>query len=797
MASEDDIVVQMRADIEDLTSKLDEIASKMHESMHGMEESAGGVSEALEGIKGKFSEAFEFVGAALAVEALEKVKEVMGELAEHAVHLEHTATLYQTNTESLQGLYAAATEAGIGTETMDRGLRTLEMRLQSAREGSVGMQQKLKDVGITLADLHDPTFQATDALYAMAEGSSTTGEKMAVLGPRNILVAQSFEKLKEGQETVNAESEKLGALTEAQIGVLAKYHERVATLGLEFDNFKGRLAAGAVPILNILMDQFGDLFKNMQDGQEIVEGLKKVFEYLVEAIIGFVGDIKEVVDGVIGAFELIGKAVGGAAAIIAGFAHGGISGAKAAASAMAEDLSNTWHETTTNMQHDTDVTNASLEKMRKHFAGIDEEATDVKKEEKDPEKDPFKTPKAKGQDPELHALQIALEEAKKGSDQKIALAEAYAVRSAEVYKGDLDKAMDAQKKITQAHKEQAELRTKIEETAMKGTEETRLAAIEAAQKNLDSLRAMNKISEADFLQGEIDLAHAKEAVQVDYYTRLQELHADDEVKQQQYANELIKIHQKAALEIQQANAKAAEQTRKDWEQITKPMESAFENAIQGMVTGTMTLQKAFKNAMDTIVKDIFSSSINTMVHNWVTGEDQKTQATLLGERLRGSAVSSGAATTKAADASTAQTGIMAKAADAAAGAASAVSSIPFVGPALAIAAMAATEAAVMGLIGHIASAAGGWVVPDDQLAMVHQDEMIIPAHLSNGIQNMIANGGGGGGGGSSESTPTFNMNISAFDAKGVQKLLHDHGPQIVKSLHNQWKRFGTPSQAKQ
>ena len=53
---------------------------------------------------------------------------------------------------------------------------------------------------------------------------------------------------------------------------------------------------------------------------------------------------------------------------------------------------------------------------------------------------------------------------------------------------------------------------------------------------------------------------------------------------------------------------------------------------------------------------------------------------------------------------------------------------PIMGPAAAGPA-AAGEAAVMAAAGGIASAAGGWVVPSDQIAMVHQNEMILPAHI--------------------------------------------------------------------
>ena len=78
----------------------------------------------------------------------------------------------------------------------------------------------------------------------------------------------------------------------------------------------------------------------------------------------------------------------------------------------------------------------------------------------------------------------------------------------------------------------------------------------------------------------------------------------------------------------------------------------------------------------------------------------------------------------------------------------------------------------------IASAAGGWVVPSDQLAMVHQNEMILPAGISQGLQNMIAGNGGGGAG----ATPIV-VNVSAIDSQDVRRFFQSNGSLLVGALN--------------
>ncbi|CAK0776957.1 exported hypothetical protein [Gammaproteobacteria bacterium] len=105
--------------------------------------------------------------------------------------------------------------------------------------------------------------------------------------------------------------------------------------------------------------------------------------------------------------------------------------------------------------------------------------------------------------------------------------------------------------------------------------------------------------------------------------------------------------------------------------------------------------------------------------------------------------------------------------------------------------MAAMFALVMGLTSNMKSAAGGWDnIPEDQVAQVHKNEMILPAELAEGVRNNIgsgakANAGGGGG----------HVYISAVDARGVKRLLSDNGGALTSVLKNKARNFASMGKA--
>jgi hypothetical protein len=62
--------------------------------------------------------------------------------------------------------------------------------------------------------------------------------------------------------------------------------------------------------------------------------------------------------------------------------------------------------------------------------------------------------------------------------------------------------------------------------------------------------------------------------------------------------------------------------------------------------------------------------------------------------------------------------------------------------------------------------------------MVHQNEMILPAKISRGLQGMISDGGGG----TVTGSPVV-INVSAIDSQDVKRFFHSNGSLLVAALN--------------
>ena len=83
--------------------------------------------------------------------------------------------------------------------------------------------------------------------------------------------------------------------------------------------------------------------------------------------------------------------------------------------------------------------------------------------------------------------------------------------------------------------------------------------------------------------------------------------------------------------------------------------------------------------------------------------------------------------------------------------------------------------------GIVPSAAGGWMVPSTSLAMLHANEMVLPANISQGLQSMIAGGGSGGGAAGGGANVMFN--VSAMDSQSVAKFFQSNGSVLVAAIN--------------
>jgi hypothetical protein len=242
---------------------------------------------------------------------------------------------------------------------------------------------------------------------------------------------------------------------------------------------------------------------------------------------------------------------------------------------------------------------------------------------------------------------------------------------------------------------------------------------------------------------------------------------DASVNEKLWDQQLL-AYQKFQNDKQKLDFQAVQASQRTWQSLMEPIQRAFDKSITGMILGTTTLQKAVANIAQSIIAEFVNLGVK-MVTNWIASELAMTTATEAGATARTAAEGEGMKAVNAVksimtDSAQAFSGIFAFLA-------------PIMGPAAAGPA-AAGEATVMAAAGGIASAAGGWVVPSNQLAMVHQNEMILPANISQGLQNMISGGGGNGLGAS----PVV-INVSAIDSQDVKRFFQSNGNLLVTALN--------------
>lgn len=251
--------------------------------------------------------------------------------------------------------------------------------------------------------------------------------------------------------------------------------------------------------------------------------------------------------------------------------------------------------------------------------------------------------------------------------------------------------------------------------------------------------------------------------------------------------------------------------------FTSRLSNLWEQGIQSLMNGTLTWSNATKAVLADMGQFALQSATKEL-QGWLriqaiklarklgfvgaetaaeaSGQAAQTGATIAGEATRTGVTASGGLARLGLKAAEAVKGIMMSAWEAMAGAFKAMVSIPYIGPVLAVGAGAAAFGLVAGLAGKIKSARGGYDIPSgiNPVTQLHEDEMVLPSQHANTIREMgkamrsgasfgaaaVAEGGGTG--------PT--INISAIDAKSIERLLKKNGRAVASGLNSYARGFG-------
>jgi hypothetical protein len=246
------------------------------------------------------------------------------------------------------------------------------------------------------------------------------------------------------------------------------------------------------------------------------------------------------------------------------------------------------------------------------------------------------------------------------------------------------------------------------------------------------------------------------------------------------------LHQIARKIVEDQN-KAAEDVHKSWESAFNALNSAVDSQVDGLLRGTTSWAQAVKNVLATLTEDVVKFALK-----WALTHAESVAENIAGVNAEAAAHIAGNAAKTASDQAASATGALAWIGNAlktlSADAASVFGGVfaflsPAMGPAAAGPASAASGAVLAGA-GAIASAdIGMWQVPGDQLAMVHHNELIMPAAEAGAFRSMLSGAVGGGGAGAGVSiAPSTHFHVNAIDGAGVGQWFRNNQREMMRAV---------------
>ncbi|MCW2275045.1 hypothetical protein GJ654_09965 [Rhodoblastus acidophilus] len=309
-----------------------------------------------------------------------------------------------------------------------------------------------------------------------------------------------------------------------------------------------------------------------------------------------------------------------------------------------------------------------------------------------------------------------------------------------------------------------------------------LSQKEALYRELTKLKIMSGGERVAATQAALDSEYAAERALLQKELQIDNLRLP---QRQAVLSRMMLLDQQYAANSQRLMLQSVQQIVGPWNHMIDAMSSSMSSSLAGMITGAKNLQQAMRAVTTALVNQFVKMGVD-IVADWakkqlamavlsIAAEGQKTAAASAGAAARSGISAGEAAAGQATIFSSVLRSIIASASETFAGVFGFLS--PIMGPAAAGPA-AAAQGAVMSVA---AFDIGAWSIPHDQLAMVHQNELVMPAAEASAFRSMLSSQAGGGGapqGGAS----SVHLNVSALDASSVKNWLGANSRQIMKAM---------------
>jgi hypothetical protein len=356
--------------------------------------------------------------------------------------------------------------------------------------------------------------------------------------------------------------------------------------------------------------------------------------------------------------------------------------------------------------------------------------------------------------------------------------------------GDKVGVTNANAQQSEENERYAQQKIELDQRAREAAEAEQNAEIEGARRVADAQAettkatmalkvASGQMSAQQEINAEIQSVQQRAAEEQKFYDQQLALYQRDSAAYQKTMTDKLVAEQKTDQQILQLRTQLATQSNKQDNQLTQAVTRGLNQTVTGVLQGTQTMGQAFQRLGQNIILSVITGALDKMVTSFLANN-----ATIQGAQQSLSNFLSisndqNAASSELTSQQAASSAITTYAAEGAAAAIASTSAIPIIGPELAPASGAEIYADIMSF--QVASAAGGMVVDQDQLAMVHENEMILPAHLSQGIGSMIANGQTGGGTNHFHFSPQINGKLGPDDIDGLHQAFTGF---VQKGLRN-------------
>jgi hypothetical protein len=723
----------------------------------------------------------------------------IGAVVSRGGELDDLARRFGTTADSVSRLDFVARQAGVSVEPLFQGYRTLSRVLVEAGEaGSEANRTLVGGLKLTTAEIeHLKTLKPEDAILAVGRALDAYPDSAEKAAAAQTLFGRGaetvFQLLRQGDEEIRrsaALAERLGVVMDTET---AKAADRLGdALGTTDSAWQGFLAhaLGGPDFLNRLATQvenavvkFSDMARAIPD--ERVQQLQGAVEGLITAAANFATgsgpQMVETLTKIVNALSWIiehapsaGSALQAAAGAGVGYAMGGLPGAALLgttgavhggvndylAGLQSQATAPPWQGGTGRIpigQSGGEIGETSATPT--DIAAADAAAARASSRKR------LVIPGAP--DSGGGGISEAGEAFFRDQERQLQVERENAARRLEIIRGFTEQAKLLFGERSEEYQKQIDIQTDAEVAAADESKDVLRVRIDAERDGaLAALDLKRQAREADFREGRITEAQANIALKEYWDERydivvaaLDKIGAltDDPVRQAQLAAMrgaavAEQTAGKTAVDLAPSKTPAPERAGHalaegtiDFQALADQADQTFaqigraqDKMIADMVAGTFEWRKAWRSAAVGVGQELAVAGaqmvrtaladVAKMVAGWILGETTKTTATATGEEAR-------IAIKRASNLKD----VFMAAKTAAANAYSAMSGVPYVGPILGAAAAVAVFAAVMAL----GSFKEGGNVPEDMLAQVHKDEMVLPAAIADSVRAMASGATGG------------------------------------------------------